>query len=123
MPLAAAVEKLNGVLTAGAIRERLGENPEALDRLRSPDEVFNLAREMGGLDDAELAYLTDIPMALVHGIRGAVAQAASQGQSVHFQYSPGYDFSVQMWDYGAALSVHVSGPYPPDYPRNNYRRP
>jgi hypothetical protein len=123
MPLALAVEKLNRGLTAEAIRERLAENPEALERLRSPDDVFSLAQELGGLDEAEIGYLADIPMPLVHGIRAAVAEAASQGQSVHFQYSPGYDFSVQMWDYGAALSVHVTGPYPPDYPRNKYQQP
>ncbi len=62
-------------------------------------------------------------MTLVQGVRAAVAEAASQGKSIHFQYSPGYDFSVQMWDYGAALSVHVSGPYPPNYARDSYQSP
>ena len=123
MPMALSVEKLNGVLTAEAIRARLAEDPEVLDRLRSPDEVLNLARDLGGLTNDELVYLADIPVTLVHGIRAAVAEAATRGKSVHFQYSPGYDFSVQMWDYEAALSVHVSGPYPPDYPRNNYQPP
>ena len=46
--------------------------------------------------------------------------AASAGKAIHLQYSPGYDFSVQLWDYGTALSVHISGPYPPDFPRNSY---
>ena len=72
MPMAFSVEKLNGVLTAEAIRARLAEDPEVLDRLRSPDEVLTLARELGGLTNDELVYLGDIPVTLVHGIRAAV---------------------------------------------------
>jgi hypothetical protein len=30
---------------------------------------------------------------------------------------PGYEFEIRLWDFGEAVSVHLSGPYPPTFPR------
>jgi hypothetical protein len=123
MPYALAADKLTSILTTEAIRTLLEEHPEVLEQLRERYSLTAVAQEWAGLTDPEVQYLEAIPQALREGIRAAVAEAASDGKAVHVQYSPGYDFSVQMWDYGAGMSVHVTGPYPPDYPRNSFVEP
>jgi len=122
MPYAFAMDKLTPILTTEAIQRMLEEHPEVLEQLRERGSLLDVAREWAALEDHEVGYLQDIPPALREGIRAAVADAASNGKAVHLQYSPGYDFSVQMWDYGAALSVHIAGPYPPDYPRDGFEQ-
>jgi hypothetical protein len=123
MPLAAMMMKLNQHLTAEAIQNGIAQDPGVLDRLRHHDSLVDLATELGQLDEDEAKYLADIPPSLRQGIGAAVAHAASEGRAVHVHYSPGYDFSVQLWDHVTGLSVHVSGPYPPDYPRKSYQQP
>jgi hypothetical protein len=121
MPMASAMDKLMSALTAERIKAILEEQPEVLDRLRGQGSGIEVAKELAGLDDKEAAYIEDIPMTLREGVRAALVEAASAGKAVHLQYSPGYDFSVQMWDYGEGLSVHLSGPYPPSYARDAYQ--
>ena len=123
MPLALAMDKLSAILTTESIRTMLDEHPEVLEQLRERDSLINLGKEWAGLEDHEAEYIQAIPMALREGIRAAMVEAAAAGKAIHLQYSPGYDFSVQMWDYGARLSVHVSGPYPPNFPRDGYEAP
>jgi len=123
MPHAAAMMKLNQHLTAEAIQDRLGRDPGVLDRLRDHDSLVDLATEVGGLTEDEAGYISDIPPALRQGIGAAMAQAASEGKAVHVSYMPGYDFSVQIADHVTGLSVHLSGPYPPNYPRNSFQPP
>jgi hypothetical protein len=115
--------KLHPHLTAEAIQERIAGDPAVLDQLRDHDSLVRLATDVGGLDEDEASYLYDIPPSLRQGIGAAMAQAASEGKAVHILYSPAYDFSVQIWDHVTGLSVHVSGPYPPNYARASYQPP
>ena len=123
MPYAASMMKLNQHLTAEAIQDRLARDPEVLDRLRDHDSLVDLATEVGELTEDEAGYISDIPPALRQGIGAAMAQAASEGKAVHVSYMPGYDFIVQLADHVTGLSVHLIGPYPPDYPRNSFQPP
>src|SRR5262245_691701 len=120
MPYAATMMKLNQHLTGEVIQDRVGRDPETLDRLRHHDSLVDLATEVGGLTEDEAGYIADIPPALRQGIGAAIAHAASEGKAVHVHYTPGYDFSVQLADHVTGLSVHLSGPYPPNYPRNSF---
>lgn len=123
MPLALAMDKLTGILTTESIRTMLEEHPEVLEQLRARDSLIDVGKEWAGLEEHEAEYIQAIPAALREGMRAAIVEAAAAGKAIHLQYSPGYDFSVQMWDYGAALSVHVSGPYPPNFARDSYEAP
>jgi hypothetical protein len=122
MPMALAVDKLSNNLTSERIRGMVEQNHPAVDQLAQRDSLVDVAKTLG-LEDHEAEYIAAIPVSLREGIRGAVLEAVSAGKSIHLQYSPGYDFSVQMWDYGEGLSVHVSGPYPPRFPRDRYEPP
>jgi hypothetical protein len=121
MPLALMMMKVNQHLTAEALQTRVSQDPGVLDRMRHHDSLVDLATEIAGLDEDEASYLADIPPSLRQGIGAAVAQAASEGKAVQVSYSPAYDFGVQLWDHVTGLTVHVSGPYPPNYPRNSYQ--
>ncbi|HEX2382296.1 MAG TPA: hypothetical protein VHI95_06645 [Acidimicrobiales bacterium] len=123
MPLALAMDKLTSILTTEAIQTMLSENPEVLEQLREPNSLIGIATQWGGLEPHEVEYLEKIPRSLREGVRAAVVEVAAKGKPIHLQYSPGYDFSVQMWDYKTALSVHVTGPYPPSFPREGYDGP
>jgi hypothetical protein len=120
MPYAAAMDKLTTVLTTESIQAMLAQDDNPLAELQKRGSLVEVARDLVGLEDHEAAYIEAIPQALREAIRAAIADAAEAGKAVHLQYSPGYDFSVQLWDYGTGLSVHLSGPYPPDFPRNSY---
>lgn len=84
---------------------------DTLDRLSVPGGLVDVAQAVLGLDNAQIEYLQSVPSVLQEAIRGAIAEALNQGKAVHLQYSPGYDFQVRLWDYGEAVSVHLSGPY------------
>jgi hypothetical protein len=120
MPYAAAMDKLTTVLTTESIQAMLAQDENPLAELQKRGSLVDVARDLGGLEDHEAAYIESIPQALREAMRAAIVDAASAGKAVHLQFSPAYDFSVQLWDYGTALSVHLSGPYPPDFPRNGY---
>jgi hypothetical protein len=94
----------------------------ALELFNDPSSEFHSQLETrGGLVDAistcveltpqEAIYFEAIPATLREGLRATAFEALSQGKSVQVQFSPGYDFEVRLWDYGGAVSVHVSGPY------------
>jgi len=110
MPSAFAMDKMNSILTKEMVA---GVDPENIGRLRRGESFIDLSMEFTGLSEDDVSYLKAIPPVLQEGVRGALAQALSDGQAVHLQYSPGYDFSIQLWDYGEGVSIHLSGPYPP----------
>jgi hypothetical protein len=94
----------------------------ALELFNDPNSAFHSQLETrGGLVDAistaldltteEAIYFDSIPPTLREGLRATVFEALSEGKSVQVQFSPGYDFEVRLWDYGEAVSGHVSGPY------------
>lgn len=121
MPYAMTIDKLAAVLTGEAVQATLEGQPEVLERLRERGSLLDVAAELGGLADHEKEYLASIPPTLLEAMRGAVVEALAAGKAVHVQYSPGYDFEIRLWDYGDAVSVHVTGPYPPQFPRDGFK--
>jgi hypothetical protein len=117
MPQAMMIEKLAPLLTLESIS---GISPDLVDQLRVPGSLVGLAVTHGDLATAEQRYLEAIPAPLIEAMRAAIVVAIDAGQPVHLQYSPGYDFEVRLWDYGNAVSIHLSGPYPPDFPREGF---
>lgn len=117
MPLAKIVDKLSQLLTKESIP---GIDPDLVDRLREPGSLVDIAVTHGDLESQEQGYLDAIPAPLIEAMRAAIVVAIDAGQAVHLQYSPGYDFEVRLWDYGEAISIHLSGPYPPDLPREGF---
>jgi hypothetical protein len=120
MPYAILMEKLAPALTNDALQALKNDRRDLIDRLGTPGTLVDVAREVVGLDENESAYLEKMPPALQEGIRAAISAAIEARKSVHIHYSPGYDFEVRLWDYGQAVSVHVSAPYPPTYPRDEF---
>jgi hypothetical protein len=123
MPSALMMYKLQGVLTPESIREIRQNQPALIDRLNEPESLVDLAGSVADLDDADRAYLEAVPPALREGIRAAIASAIKDEKAVHIAYSPGYDFEVRLNDYVQGVSVHLSGPYPPTFPRDEYESP
>jgi hypothetical protein len=119
MPIALTIDKLAQVLNTEVVAG-LAADDESVARLSEPGSLIDVAAESAGLADDERAYLEDIPPTLVEGMRATIVAAIGAGKAVHLQFSPGYDFEARMWDYGGAVSIHISGPYPPDYPRQGF---
>lgn len=117
MPYALIVDKLSQLLTKESIP---GIDPDLLDQLRVPGSLVEIAVTHGDLASHEQGYFEAIPAPLIEAMRAAIVIAVDAGQAVHLQYSPGYDFEVRLWDYGDAISIHLSGPYPPDFPREGF---
>jgi hypothetical protein len=117
MPYALTADKLNPLLTKQSIAAM---DPEIVDRLRAPGSLVDVAVTHGDLASHEQGYLEAIPAPLIEAMRAAIVVAIDAGQAVHLQYSPGYDFEVRCWDYGSAISIHLSGPYPTDFPREGF---
>ena len=120
MPYAILVEKLAPALTGEALEALRNESPEIVERLERPRTLLDVTHEVVGLDERERAYLEEIPPVLREGIRATISAAIAERKAVHIQYSPGYDFEVRLWDYGQAVSVHLSAPYPPRFPRADF---
>ena len=112
--------KLQGVLTPESIREIRQNQPALIDRLNEPESLVDLAGSVADLDDADRAYLEAVPPALREGIRATIASAIKDDKAFHIAYSPGYDFEVRLNAYVEGVSVHLSGPYPPTFPRDGY---
>lgn len=110
MPMALVMAELQRALDPERVG-RLADDPEFLQRLGEEDGLLDAVQRVVELPEQGRAYLEDIPVALREALRAAVRTAVSDGKAVQLQYSPGYDFEVRMWDYGGAVSVHLSGPY------------
>lgn len=117
MPYALIVDKLSQLLTKESIPSI---DPALVDELRVPGSLVTIATTHGDLASHEQGYFEAIPAPLIEAMRAAIVAAIDAGQAVHLQYSPGYDFEVRLWDYGDAISIHLSGPYPPDFPREGF---
>lgn len=117
MPYALIADKLSPLLTKQSI---VGMDPALVAQLREPGSLIDIAVSHGDLAPHEQGYLEAIPAPLVEAMRAAIVVAIDAGQAVHLQYSPGYDFDVRLWDHGGAIGVHLSGPYPPDFPRQGF---
>jgi len=117
MPYALMADNLSQLLTKESI---VAMDPELVEQLRAPRSLVDIAVDHGRLGSRERSYLEAIPAPLVEAMRAAIVVAIDAGQAVHLQYSPGYDFEVRLWDYGDAISIHLSGPYPPDFPREGF---
>jgi hypothetical protein len=105
------VQGANDNLGAQSVPRLVREFPKQVAELARPGTFVSVARKVLKISAADAGYLDAIPSALREGMRAAITDALANGKSVQMQYSPGYDFSVQLWDYGEALSVHISGPY------------
>jgi hypothetical protein len=119
MPSALMMLKIQAALTPEAIRN-LRQDEELINRLNTPDTLVELARDVADLDENDRAYLEAIPPALREGVRAAIASAIKAEKPIHVAYSPGYDFEVRLNDFVEGISVHLSGPYPPTFPRDHY---
>jgi hypothetical protein len=120
MPSALMMSKIQSALTPEAIRNIKQNQRELIDQLNRPKTLVELAENVAGLDDKDKAYLEAVPGALREGIRAAIASAIEDDKAVHVAYSPGYDFEVRLNDYVEGISVHLTGPYPPTFPRDGY---
>jgi hypothetical protein len=62
------------------------------------------------------AYLNKIPHHLRESIRGSIhgALTSKPAKPITFAWAPGYDFEVNIWDYGCGMTVLVRGRYPAD---------
>lgn len=117
MPYALIADKLSPLLTKQSIA---GMDPDLVDQLRVPGSLVDIAVTHGDLASHEQGYFEAIPAPLIEAMRAAIVVAIDGGQAVHLQYSPGYDFEVRLWDHGDAIGIHLSGPYPPDFPREGF---
>ena len=119
MPFALTIETLAPHLTAEALSSL---DPDIVAQLQARGSLIEVAAS-AGLDGHEVAYLQSIPRALREAMQAAIVTAIEEGKAVHLQYSPGYDFEVRLWDYGQAISVHLSGPYGPEFARDAFVPP
>ncbi len=119
MPIALTIDALAKILNAEVVAE-IAAGDDALTKLSQPGSLVDVADESAELGPELRAYLDTIPPTLLESMRAAIVVAIGANKAVHIQYSPAYDFNVQLWDYGSGLSIHVSGPYPPDDPRKAY---
>jgi hypothetical protein len=120
MPSALMMSKIQGVLTPEAIDTLRRNQPELIDQLNEAETLVELAESVAGLDGDDLAYLEAVPPALREGIRAAIASAIRDDKAIHVAYTPGYDFEVRLNDHVEGISVHLTGPYPPTFPRDGY---
>jgi hypothetical protein len=120
MPSALMMSSIQAALTPEAIDRVRREQPELIDQLNTPGTLDELAGTVADLNDTDRAYLRAIPPALREGIRAAIASAIDENKAVHVAYTPGYDFEVHLNDHVEGISVHLTGPYPPTFPRDGY---
>jgi hypothetical protein len=61
-------------------------------------------------------YLNRMPHHLRESLRGAIhgALTSKPAKPITFAWAPGYDFEVNIWDYGCGMTVLVRGRYPKD---------
>ena len=114
MPYALTVEKIAQLLTRDAVAG-IAADAEGITALAERGSLVDVAAEAAGLDADERAYLDSVPPVLLEAMRAAIVEAVGAGKAVHLQYSPAYEYSVQVWDFGQAVSIHLSGPYPAGY--------
>jgi hypothetical protein len=114
------MSNIQAALTPEAIGRVRREQPELIDQLNTPGTLDELAGTVADLDDRDRAYLRAVPPALREGIRAAIASAIEDDKAIHIAYTPGYDFEVRLNDHVEGISVHLTGPYPPSFPRNGY---
>jgi hypothetical protein len=120
MPYALLMDKLTPALTAEAIQILKTQSPEIVAELGQPGTLVDVAAGVVSLEQHEIDYLQAVPTALREAVRATIASAIEDDKAVNVQYSPAYDFEVRVWDYGGAVSVHLSGPYPPSFPRAGF---
>ena len=116
MPYAYTVAAANSGLSLEAV-QGISQDSELLARMSQPGTFLEIAQELLALDDDSMSYLREIPSALQEAIRATVADAVTNGKAVQFQYAPAYDFGVKVWDFGLAVGVHLTGPYPKNFDR------
>ena len=117
MPNAMTVQAVNTALTTDGVVS-LSSDGGVLEQLARPGSLLEVAQTLLDLGAEELEYLRAIPTVLQEALRAAINQAVAAGKPVQLQYSPGYEFEVRMWDYGQAVSIHLSGPYTADAERD-----
>jgi hypothetical protein len=120
MPSALMMSSIQAALTPEAIDRVRREQPELIDQLNTPGTLDDLAGTVADLNDRDRAYLRAVPPALREGIRAAIASAIEENKAIHVAYTPGYDFEVRLNDHVEGISVHLTGPYTPTFPRDGY---
>lgn len=112
MPNALTVDRVNAAFSVTSIAD-LAADDALVARMRESGAFLDVAADLLDLGSDDMAYLAAIPPVLQETIRAAIAEAVSRAVGVQVQYSPGYDFEVRVWDFGEAVGVHLTGPYPP----------
>lgn len=120
MPYAALIRKLAPILTAESLHALKTDSPQVVAQIGQPGTLVDVADDVVGLAEYEKGYLNAVPTALREALRATIASAIEDEKDVHVQYSPGYEFEVRVWDSGQAIGVHLSGPYPPAFPRAGF---
>jgi hypothetical protein len=120
MPMALVMRKVIDLLRRERIEGLLNEHADLAERFGTPGELLPIAQELGDLTQVEMDYLEAIPSPLLEGVRAAIVDTISSGRDVYVSYAPGYDFSVSLHDSVESVSVHLTGPYPPNFPRQGY---
>jgi len=98
--------------------DRIGENVKAAGAFapgKTLDASFVVRK---GSTEHKLvqSYLKKMPPHLRESLRGAIhgALTSKPAKPITFAWAPGYDFEVNIWDYGCGMTVLVRGRYPAD---------
>jgi hypothetical protein len=115
-----AVQQINAALGASGMRD--GPPPDADPRA----DLIAFLDSLRGvqLTPAVKEFLSRWPSALVAAVGAAVADNLSRDESqrvpILFSWTPGYDFSVKIWDVRntesthGELTIHLTSRYPSD---------
>ncbi|HUO88289.1 MAG TPA: hypothetical protein VMU08_03870 [Rhizomicrobium sp.] len=69
------------------------------------------------------SYLRKIPESVSESVRASIYRALTSkpAKPVTFAWAPGYDFELNVWDYGCGMTVLLRGRYPADRVPNRTR--
>lgn len=85
--------------------------PEVIERLREPQTLLPVAKDVLNLDDEEYGYIEAIPQSVREGMRASLIDAVDQGKRIQISFKPGgSDHIVSMYEYDDAFVLMVEGP-------------
>jgi hypothetical protein len=111
MPMAAVIQQANQALTAEAVQTLQSGDSRFLEELGQKGGLASVAQSHLGLSDENTRYIASIPSSVQEAIRSAIHDAVSNGRAVHLTFKPGYDFGAEVWEFGDAVGVQLTGPY------------
>jgi hypothetical protein len=121
MPGNVAVQAANLTMTKEGVQTLKQEFPEVIERLGERGTLVEVASSHLGLTTEDANYLDAFPSGVKEAMRAAVVDAIDNDLAIQFQFKPAYDFAVEIWEFGDAMGVHLSGPYTgAAFPRESY---